>query len=387
MNRIKAIDFVRGLAMVIMALDHVRDLIHVDSLSQSPIDMNTTTPILFFTRWITHLCAPTFVFLAGTSAYISFRQQGNIAASRKLLITRGLWLILLEFTVINFAIFGDVNFHAPAFLVIAAIGFGFIILGVLLKVPAKILGIAGLAIIFLHNLLPLIPFSEGSTLKTILSPLFGPTAFPITKEITFIMGYPPIPWLGVMLAGFGAGQLFSQPQPARDGMFLKIGFSALAIFLVLRFINVYGDPVIWSTQKSSVFSFLSFMNVTKYGPSLLFCLVTLGIMFLLLASYDHLSKRLTNFFIVYGKVPLFYFIVHFYLIHFILIVVLKLQGIEWSQFEVATGTFGRPRNISTGLNLALIYLVWIGVVLIMYKPCEWFGRYKKEHKYWWLKYL
>lgn len=372
--------------MIIMALDHVRDLMHVDSITQSPTDLATTSPLLFFTRWITHLCAPIFVFLAGTSVYLSLQTNGDIADKRQLLIKRGFWLIFLEFTIVNFGLFFDIGFHTLLFEVIAAIGFGFIMLGLLLKIRPKTLGITGLIIIFCHNLLAIIPFAENSVVKAILSPFFSPIVVPF-GERAFVMGYPPIPWLGIMLVGFATGKFFERAQETRKRLFLKIGLLALSLFVALRFINIYGDPALWSTQKNAVFTFLSFMNVTKYPPSLLFCLVTLGIMFLLLAFAEEFQNYIKKVTLIYGKVPLFYFVVHFYVIHILTLIMLFAQGFNWSQFEFASGTFGRPKGAESGLPLGTIYLIWICVVVILYKPCQWFGKYKAENQHWWLKYI
>ncbi|MEN2413065.1 DUF1624 domain-containing protein [Flavobacterium mesophilum] len=385
MKRQPSIDIVRGIVMIIMALDHVRDLMHVDSIAQSPTDLATTSPLLFFTRWITHLCAPIFVFLAGTSVYLSFQNNTNFNEKKHHLIKRGFWLLLLEFTVVNFGLFFDIGFHTLLFEVIAAIGFGFIILGLLLKVPSKILAIIGLCILFLHNLLPLIPFTENSVLKTIITPFFSPTVIPIAGR-AFVMAYPPIPWLGIMLVGFATGKFFEWEAEKRKSLFVKIGFSALALFTVIRYLNIYGDPALWAKQKNSVFTFLSFMNVTKYPPSLLFCLVTLGILFLILAFAEQFHNTIKKVTLVYGKVPLFYFIVHFYVIHTLTLIMLLMQGFDWSQFEFASGTFGRPKNMESGLPLWAIYFIWIFVVALLYKPSKWFGKYKLENKYWWLKY-
>ncbi len=370
--------------MIIMALDHVRDIIHVNSITQSPTDLATTTPMLFFTRWITYLCAPTFVFLAGTSAYISFRNNKNVLQSRKFLLKRGVYLVILEFAVVNFALFFDFGFHTFIFEVIAAIGFGFIILSILFTTPKKTIAIIGLVIIFCHNLFALIPFPKGSSIQAILSPLFLPGAFPFT-HVVFIMGYPPIPWLGIMLIGFASGKLFENVK--RKRLFIKIGLSTLILFMVLRFINIYGDSVPWSDQKNGLYTFLSFMNITKYPPSLLFCLITLGIMFLILAFSENAKYKFMNIVSVYGKVPLFYFLVHFFLIHFIMLAVMFLQGFHWSQLDFASGSFGRPKDVASGSPLWAIYLIWIAVVIALYKPCKWFGKYKSMHKGWWLKYI
>jgi uncharacterized membrane protein len=387
MKRIASIDIVRGIVMVIMALDHVRDLMHVDSVAQSPTNLETTTPALFFTRWITYLCAPAFVFLAGTSAFISFTHKKDLAQSRSFLLKRGLYLVLLEFIVVNFAIFFDAGYHIIIFEVIAAIGVGFIVLGLLLKASAKTIGSIGLLIIFLHGLVPLIPLSDNSTVKTILQFLFSQTAAPVLSGRVFVMAYPPVPWLGLMLVGFAAGKFFQWPVQKRQALFVKLGILSLVVFVLLRFINVYGDTAPWSVQKDAVFSFLSFMNVTKYPPSLQFCLVTIGILFLMLAAAERSKNKLTEFVSVYGRVPLFYFLVHFFVIHLLLLVLLFAQGFSWQQLQFASGSFGRPAGVTSGLPLGVVYLVWMGVVLLLYKPCLWYGRHKSTHRHWWLRYL
>ena len=388
MKRIYSIDFTRGVVMIIMALDHVRDLMHIKSITQSPTDLSGTTPILFFTRWITYLCAPTFVFLAGTSAYISFSKTNNVSKTRKFLFRRGAWLVVLEFTIVNFAIYFDFGFHNFIFEVIATIGVGFIILSLLLNLSPKTIAAIGLIIIFCHNLFPMIPFEKNSVLKNILSPFFAPgLLFSIANKTNVVMAYPPVPWLGIMLVGFASGKLFELPDYKRRNIFIKIGFAALCLFVILRFINIYGDPSLWSSQKNAVFTFLSFMNVIKYPPSLLFCLVTLGIMFLILAFGEVINNRLTNIASVYGKAPLFYFVIHFYLIHLSMMALMFLQGFHLQDLDFASGNFGRPAGTPSGLNLWAVYIVWIVVVVLLYKPCQWFGRYKTTHKQWWLKYI
>ncbi len=386
MKRIYSIDFTRGLVMIIMALDHVRDMIHINSIAQSPTNLATTSPTLFFTRWITYLCAPIFVFLAGTSAYISFRNKNNFQKSKNFLLKRGLYLILLEFVIVNFALFFDFGFHTFIFEVIATIGFGFIILAIILKLNIKTIGVAGLIIIFCHNLFPFIPFSQGSVWQSILSPLFLPGAFPFLHSV-FIMAYPPIPWLGIMLVGFASGEYFELADIQRKKLFQKIGSAALVLFIIIRFINIYGDTFPWSSQKSPLYTFLSFINITKYPPSLLFCLITLGIMFLSLAFAERKKGKLINIVSVYGKVPLFYFLIHFFIIHLLLLAILFLQGFHWSQLDFATGTFGRPKGVASGLPLWSVYLIWVGVVMLLYKPCVWYGKYKATNKQWWLRYF
>ncbi|MEO8795619.1 MAG: heparan-alpha-glucosaminide N-acetyltransferase domain-containing protein, partial [Daejeonella sp.] len=325
-ERINSIDIVRGVVMIIMALDHTRDLIHVSSITHQPTDLASTTSAIFLTRWITHLCAPTFVFLSGVSAYISFNNKNNLAQSRRHLLLRGIFLIVLDLTLINFGVWFDIHFSVILFDVLSAIGFGFIVLSFFLKSSTKTIGIIGLSIIFFHNLISLIPFAEDSTFKKILMPFFAPGAFSLGPNTTFVMGYPPIPWVGIMLTGFAAGLFFTLESAKRKAIFLKIGIFSLLLFMLLRFLNVYGDPSPWHSQNNILFTFFSFINVTKYPPSLQFCLVTLGIMFLLLYFVDGAKNRLTDISTVFGKVPMFYFIIHWFIIHPIMFAVVFLQG-------------------------------------------------------------
>lgn len=371
--------------MIIMALDHVRDLLHTDAISQQPTDLSTTTPLLFFTRWITYLCAPVFVFLSGTSAFLALQRSDDQKVQRAFLFRRGLYLLVIEFTVVNFGLYFDWGWNILIFEVIAAIGVGFMLLSLLSRLSWKLLGILGLVIIAGHNAMEF-PAGGGNGVSALLGPLFRPGAIAAGGH-TFIMAYPPLPWLGIMLVGFAAGHCFGWEPPKRRRGWVWAGSVALLLFLVLRMWNVYGDPSPWSVQKNAMYTFLSFMNVTKYPPSLLFTLVTLGIMFYMLAAGDRMKGHLFSIATTYGRVPLFYFLLHFYLIHIILLVVLRAQGIHWEQMEFTTGTFGRPRNIPAGVSLATVYLLWVCVVAVLYKPCQWFGRYKLNSKSTWVRYL
>jgi uncharacterized membrane protein len=386
MKRIQSIDIVRGIVMIIMALDHTRDIIHITSVTDLPTNLQTTTPALFLTRWVTHFCAPTFVFLSGVSAFLSFKRTNDITATRRFLLTRGIWLLILEFTLVNFGVWFDPHFSVFLFDVIATIGMGFIILSLLLRASIKTILIIGLSIIFLHNLSGYIGAANASLFTKISRMLVLPGAFPFGKGSLFIMGYPPIPWLGIMLTGFAAGRLFNYPANRRKSIFAKIGLAALVLFLILRGINVYGDSFRWSTQKSEVFTILSFINVTKYPPSLVFCLLTLGVMFLLLSLVEGMENRFTRVAMVYGKVPLFYFLIHWYIIHPLMFVIVFLQGYKVSDLVFGTN-LGRPKGVS-GVNLFYIYLIWAGVVILLYPVCKWYGKYKETHKEkQWLRYL
>ena len=372
--------------MVIMALDHTRDWLHVSALTESPTNLATTTTALFFTRWVTHFCAPIFVFLAGTSAYLSSRKQADLTETRRFLCKRGSWLIILEFTLVNFAIWFDPLFRTFLFQVIAAIGFSFLVLALLLKLPPKAIGLMGLVIIFGHDLSRSLLSGKDFALKPILTPLFGLASFPITSHSTLVIGYPLIPWLGILLIGFAAGSFFERAAAERKRRFLKIGLAALAFFAVLRFSNVYGDPVKWTAQKNGLFTFLSFLNVSKYPPSLLFALLTIGAMFLLLAWAESLNGAWRSVLTVYGKVPLFYYLIHLYLIHLLMFVMVFLQGYHWADLQFGFN-FGRPKT-GSGVGLGAIYVIWLSVVALLYPLCKWYGNYKAEHpENRWLRYL
>ena len=379
MKRINSIDITRGLVMVIMALDHVRDFMHTTSMSQSPTNLQTTTALLFMTRWVTHLCAPTFVFLSGVSAYISFKRTNNLSESRAFLLKRGIWLLILEFTLINFLLWYDIHFRLLIMEVISAIGLSFIVLSFLLKVPSRIIGIAGVVLIFGHDLLQGLAMPSNPILIFLSSVLFRPFLMQPSSGLSFFTAYPLIPWLGVMLAGFACGELFEMSHEKRAKIFLKLGLTVLSLFIIIRFINIYGDLSKWAVQKSALFTFLSFINTTKYPLSLLFTLLFLGIMFLVLFISEKIKNRFTGILEIYGRVPLFYFIVHLFIIHSLMFIMLFFQGFGSRDMQFGVFNNGRPK-LGGGVELALIYLIWLGVVLLLYPLCRWYGKYKSENK-------
>ncbi|GAA4469475.1 DUF1624 domain-containing protein [Nibrella saemangeumensis] len=385
MNRISSIDFTRGLVMLIMALDHVRDLMHTTSLTQDPTDLSTTTPALFLTRWITHLCAPTFVFLSGTSAYLSLKSQGRIAESARFLRTRGLWLIVLELTVINFSFWFDIHFRTLLWQVIGAIGAGFVILSFLLRVPVRVVGVLGLLIVFGHNLLPNASFAPNGSF--VWAWLFQPNIFTVSPRFTLGILYPVIPWLGIMLTGYACGRLFERPLAQRRRLWLAIGVATLSLFTLIRLTNLYGDPVPWAPQKTGLFTVLSFINCTKYPPSLLYTLMTIGISSIVLAVTDGVKNRLTDIVSVYGKVPLFYYLIHWYVIHSAMVVMVLLQGYRWNDLIFGPFRFGRP-EAGSGVDLPYIYLIWLGVIVALYPLCKWYSQYKASRRdSRWLRYV
>ena len=382
-NRLTSIDFTRGLVIVIMALDHIRDLLH--NGTGDPTDLNTTTPALFMTRWITHFCAPIFVFLAGTSAYLMCKKQNDPSKTGRFLVSRGLWLIFLEISVIGFGFWADIQFRTILFQVIFAIGAGFIILSGLIRLPGKIIGLLGLAIILLHDALPAKPFTSPAG-EFIWSLLFQRGFFKFGTDRALIIGYAVIPWLGIMLAGYGYGKVFELPSEKRRKLLLMSGIGALTLFVMLRLLNLYGDPKPWVTQPSQVFSFFSFLNVSKYPPSLMYTAMTLCVMFFLLRLADARDNALIRTFVTYGQVPMFFYILHWYIVHASMFVIILLQGVTWDQMVFGVMHFGKPEG--SGVALPFVYLYWLCLVIGLYPLCRWYGRYKAAHRQnKWLSYL
>lgn len=373
--------------MIIMALDHTRDLLHSMALTQNPTNLATTSPALFASRWITHLCAPTFVFLSGASVYLSLQRQASANNLAVFLRKRGLWLILLELTLINFAIWFDVQFRIIMFQVIAAIGIGFIVLSFLLKVSPKKTGIAAAAILLLHNLLAFVPLPGNTGIVVAGNFLFAPGLIPVTPNFSILISYPFVQWTAIMLLGFSMGTLFVKEQAERNTFILKAGLLFIAAFLLLRFINIYGDPAAWSPQKNTLFSILSFINVTKYPPSLQFVLLFLGIALLLLRYADQLPVKLKEIFLVYGKVPMFYYLLHFYMIRLATFIMVYAQGFSWNDLLFGPFQMGRPAS-GSGIGLGPVLLVWLLIVILLYPLCKWYGHYKEKHpEKNWLRYL
>ncbi|HEX6227593.1 MAG TPA: heparan-alpha-glucosaminide N-acetyltransferase domain-containing protein [Chryseolinea sp.] len=387
--RIATIDIIRGLVMIVMALDHTRDFYHADVAVFDPTDLTKTNPALFFTRWITHFCAPTFVFLSGMSAYIS-RQRKSTKELSLFLFTRGLWLIVLEFTIVRLGITFNLYYDFVIFQVIWVIGASMIVLSALVFFSQKAILSIGLALVLGHNLFDLIqlqPPDNGYVIWSIIqqagSASFGPGNF--TQ-----IAYPLIPWLGIMLTGYGMGVLFDKDvDPARrKKILLTAGLMAMALFVVIRFTNLYGDPRIWSVQKNALFTIMSFLNVTKYPVSLLYTLMTLGPVLVIMAWMENWKTDFLEPARIIGRVPLFYYILHFYLIHFTALCVLMIStGISWSDinFQFPTTFGGIPPGV--GHSLGWVYLAWICIVIALYPLCKWYHHYKSTHHQWWLGYL
>jgi len=390
-SRLVSIDVLRGLVMVIMALDHSRDFL--SSALFDATDLTRTTPLLFFTRWITHFCAPIFVWLAGTGAYLSIangsRDRYQLA---RFLFTRGLWLLFLEVAVI--APLGwsfSLGFGFTRLQVIWVIGASMVIMAGLVAVfSARAIGIFGLVVIALQNMF------DGAHVKWlgrwagVWRAVHNPNFYePFPHKVVGLL-YPVLPWLAVMAVGYGMGHLALLEGEKRKRTFLKIGLAALALFCVIRMTNAYGEPQPWHAQSDAVRTLMSFVNCTKYPPSLLYLLMTLGGGLCFLACADALPTMLTKPLAVFGRVPLFYYLLHLPILHGLAVAFsfARYGRAEWLyQDSFALRGSTHPLPAGYGYDLWVVYLVWAAVVLLLYQACRWFGEVKSRNRSTVLSYL
>ena len=391
-NRIESIDILRGIAMVIMALDHVRDYFHATANTEDPMNLATTTTFLFFTRWITHFCAPVFVFLSGTSIYLQSQRKTKKELSA-FLLKRGLWLIFVEVIIVSLAWSFNPHYNFHFLQVIWAIGISMVFLSVLVYLPFRIILVLGLLIVLGHNLLD-IPesatgFQAGFWWDLLHHGTFVP--YPYTEGHSLFLVYPFVPWLGLMMVGYCAGVFFTQDVSVeqRRKILIRLGLGVLAFFIVVRFINVYGDPIPWSSQKNFWFTILSFVNVDKYPPSLMFMCIMIGPALLLLPLLERIQNGFTNAMRTFGRTAFFYYILHLYLIHFLSAICFFARGHTFEEASQVGQTYPFQFLIpGEGFGLPIVYLVWILVVVALYPLCKWYDRYKTNHpQKWWLSYL
>jgi len=390
-SRIESIDILRGLVMIIMALDHVRDYTNTGYMFLDPTNLETTTPALFFTRWITHFCAPVFVFLAGTSAFLYGSKHKSKNGLAKFLFTRGLWLVLIELTVVNFSWTFDISLSVHIFQVIWAIGICMMLLAALIYLPRKILLGLGILIVVGHNMLDGIT-QQGTEPLSLLWYYVHQFNFQVINdgEGMLAIAYPILPWLGIIILGYCFGHFYKRDFDAkiRKTWLLRLGVGALLLFFVLRFINVYGDLRPWASQDDFVYTVLSFFNVTKYPPSLIYTLMTLGPALLFLYAIESVKNRATNILIVFGRVPFFFYILHLYLIHLIGMIGLEILGENGQELVLTVDRFKKEYLINVGFDLWVTYLVWVLVIVILYPICHIYMKYKTNNKdKWWLSYL
>jgi len=381
--RLNSVDLLRGIAMVVMALDHVRDFF--TNVRFDPLDLAFTTPYLFVTRWITHHCAPAFVFLAGTGAFLSLSRGKTKAELSRFLLTRGLWLVFLELTVVRFAWRFNLDYTQTIGQVIWAIGWSMVALAGLIYLPRRVLGVIALGMIAFHNIFDGVdPVSLGVfgwmwQLLHVQSPIvYGPGH-------VFLVIYPLIPWIGVMAAGYLFGTILQKEERARDATLYRIGFGLIGGFLILRFLNIYGDPHPWTAQESTLKTILSFMDTHKYPPSLLYLLMTLGPAIAILPLLERWKGPFAEFLTVFGRVPMFYYILHLFVIHGLAVIAASatvgdigfmFANLHWDVWPPAYG-----------FDLSIVYLIWVSVILLLYIPCRWFARVKKNSRNPWLSYL
>ncbi len=379
--RIQSLDLLKGLVMIIMALDHVRDFFNTDSFMIDPTDLSKTNVAFFATRWITHFCAPVFVFLAGTSAFL----MGQKKTKKELyifLLTRVLFLIFMELTIIGIGWSFELNFHFFALQVIWALGACMVVLAGLIWLPFKAIVAIGLLLVCGHNALDSVHVA-GNNISAIAWKLLHDPGMGKIGTVKFFVMYPILSWIGVMALGYCLGKLYTTDVDAakRKKILTLLGLSAITIFIVLRLSNIYGDAAHWSSQKNTAFTILSFFNTTKYPPSLLYLTMTLGPALLFLAFSEHISNRFTNIIKVFGRVPMFYYICHLYLIHLGSFAMMYLQGFKPADLK-------QQLPPGYGLNLGMTYAVWLAVIIILYPLCKWYDKYKSSHKEnKWLSYL
>lgn len=385
-KRIDSIDVLRGLIMLVMALDHVRDMFHQGS--PDPTDLATTTPLLFFTRWITHFCAPNFIFLSGVSAFLAGKRRNKKELSL-FLIQRGIWLVLVELLIINTVYELNFSFHTIVLQVIWAIGISMILLGLIIWLPIELIAVLGALIFFGHNIFDHFHLSGVASQLLLTASGFGSAnIIPLDGTHLVLDAYAVLPWTGVMLLGYVFGQMYqSHFDPAkRQRLLWRIAALLFIMFLVLRYSNLYGDPAPWGQQRTAVMTVISFLDVTKYPCSLDYLCMTLSAGVFLLAVFERIGNSVTRLFSIYGSVPFFYYVLHFMLIRIFNIAVFYISGFSSSDIPARPGDFSF-HPAAFGFPLWGVYLVWLTVISALYFPCRWFSRYKKDHKAWWLSYL
>jgi len=387
--RIESIDLLRGLIMIIMALDHVRDYFHAAAFTGDPLDLNTTTPVLYFTRWITHYCAPLFMFLSGISAALVGQRKG-IAYLTRFLLTRGVWLIFLELTVVCFAWFFNPTFTTQLFGVIWALGFSMLFLAAFIQLPKAVTITIGLLMVFGHNLLDGVQVNSSTAASFGWSVLHQFNFFKI-GPFNILVGYPLIPWIGVMALGYCLGDVYKKEIDAqkRKRFLLSLGVISLLLFTIVRYSNIYGDPSKWSEQRSGLYTFLSFLKVTKYPPSLLYLLITIGPGLIFLALSENWNNGIARSIKTIGRVPMFYYLVHLYLIHIGSLTAAVVSGRSCTDMvNFGTWISGEPKLQGYGFSLGITYVVWATLIVILYFLCKWYDGYKSSHREkWWLSYL
>lgn len=391
--RLESIDILRGIIMILMALDHVRDFFSHDLLTFYPLDLQKTYPAIFLTRWITHFCAPVFCFLAGTGAFLSFGRGKTKHELARFLVSRGLWLVFLELTVIRCLGWAfDFSYRGTGLQVIWALGWSMVVLAALIYLPRWLIAAIAVVMIAGHNLLDGIrpeAFGSFAWLWSVLH-VSGPLAGWHWPRVTVIILYPLVPWIGVMAAGYVFGALFQREAVARRQRLLWWGVGISAAFIVIRAINLYGDPDPWQSQKNVLFTVFDFIRCKKYPPSLLYLLMTLGPSITVLGLLDRARGKWFHPFVVIGRVPLFFYLLHIPLIHGLAVALAyaKHGRVDWLFGEPWGQAGAAPEPPPDyGFGLLGVYVIWLIVVLALYPACAWFAALKQRRRDPWLSYL
>ena len=380
--RIESVDLLRGVVMILMALDHTGDFLGANTVN--PTDLGHTTITLFLTRWITHFCAPVFFLLTGTGAYLSLRKKSKRELSR-FLFTRGLWQILLECILMRcLGLQFNFDYHVTLLNVLWALGWGMIVLSLLVHIPTSVTTALGLVMIAGHNMLDSIRSSSP-----LWSVLHSPNFVLKTPQHSVFVAYTLIPWVGVTAVGYSLGQIYDWTSKRRRTFLLRAGLLLGVAFVILRGINVYGDPLRWAMQKSTPFTALSFLNTCKYPPSLLFLLMTLGPAMVLLWAVEIKTPEVLRPALVFGRVPMFYFLLHIPLIHLIAVgaCYARYGRIHWMFESPSIDQFPITPPPGWGFSLPIIYVFWICVMIALYPLCRWFAAVKQRRSDTWLSYF
>ena len=386
--RLGSVDLLRGWIMIFMALDHVRDFFSREAMLFDPSDLTRTSAPIFLTRWITHFCAPVFFFLAGTGAFLSTSRGKTQPELARFLLTRGLWLIILELTLVQFGWTFHVGFHQVALMVIWALGWSMIALAALIFLPPWAIAAFGLAMIAGHNLLDGLRADAFGSFGGLWKILHVQDGFAIAPGYSVFVVYPLIPWIGVMACGYALGGILRWERAERRRILLWIGGAETLAFILIRASNLYGDPGKWTVQKDALFTVLSFLNCTKYPPSLLFLLMTLGPALIALALFDREAGRFAKPILVIGRVPLFFYLLHLPLIHGMAVVFAYLRygyaGALWNG-----PAWGDPAQYppAYGYGLPGVYGFWLLAVVLLYPLCRWWANLKQRRRDAWLSYF
>jgi uncharacterized membrane protein len=387
LKRIPSIDILRGLVMIIMALDHTREFFYVEGMTSNPLDPATTTGVVYFTRWVTHFCAPVFVFLSGLSVYLSAQHKPTPAAT-VFLLKRGAWLIVVEVVVVSLGLTFNPLYNFIFLQVIWVIGWSIILLALLRRISNQLVLVLGVLLVAGHNALDYMHLPETGAGAVLMKVFFTAAGYIVPLSETRMLGvfYAILPWTGIMFLGYSIGAWYQKDYSAvkRKRSLMIAGVILLLMFTLLRWNNGYGDTALWKTYPQVWQTALSFLNVSKYPPSLLYFCVTIGPALIALALLENARSWISRVLSVYGSVPFFYYILHFYLLHTLLVIAFFATGRKSEEIVQIPFLF-RPQLF--GFSLPVVYLIWVFVFAVLYKPCLWFKTYKAQHSYWWLRYL